>query len=169
MIRRIIPIVCFVLAPSIFGCHKHVLPNHDVETNNPITKSARIEEKSNTVDIVPGSDESKPTLISYYFHRTVRCPMCLAIEADAAGVINENFQHEIDQGSLMWVPFNLDDPGGEEFEKKFDISVSTLLLAIRVDGSYTKYKKLEKVWEFVGDSVKFDAYVLDEVRQFLSE
>ena len=67
------------------------------------------------------------------------------------------------------MPFNLDDPGGEEFEKELDITISTLVLSKITNGNHTEYKKLEKVWDFISEPVKFDDYVQTEVRQFLNE
>ena len=99
----------------------------------------------------------------------MRCPTCLAIAANTARVIEENYPQHIADGTLMWMPFNLDDPGGDEFEKEFDVSVSTLVLAKTEDVNHTEYKKLEKVWDFIGDPVKFDSYVQKEVKLFLDE
>lgn len=109
------------------------------------------------------------TVTAYYFHRTMRCPTCLAIEANAQRVIEAGSADEIADGKLMWIPFNLDKPGGKELEKEFDVSVSTLVLAKMQDGNHTNYKKLEKVWDFIGDPVKFDEYVQSEVTKFLNE
>ena len=93
----------------------------------------------------------------------------MAIEANAARVIEKDFSDQVASETLLWMPFNLDDPGGEEFEKEFDLSVSTLVLAEMKDGILSKYKKLEKVWELIRDSEKFDNYVKNEVNQFVGE
>jgi hypothetical protein len=140
-------------------------------TNNtraPI-KNSNISNSVDAVNITSDDSKQKPTVIAYYFHRTVRCPTCIAIEANAAKVIETDFQEQSADGRLMWISFNLDDQGGEEFEKEFDVSVSTLVLSKTKDGNHTEYKKLEKVWDFIGDPVKFDSYVQNEVKQFLNE
>ncbi len=69
------------------------------------------------------------TVVVYYFHRTARCFTCLSIEANAAQVIRDNFRQQLTGGRLVWLPFNLDEPGGEEFEKEFDVAGSTLIVA----------------------------------------
>lgn len=169
MIRKIITIACFVLAVSISGCQERGSSDSAVEIEHSSIEATQVNEKKNVVDTAKTQDKNKPIVIAYYFHRTMRCPTCLAIEANAAHVIEENFPQQIAEGTLTWIPFNLDVPGGEEFEKEFDVSVSTLVLAKTEDSNHTEYKKLEKVWDFIGNPVKFDSYVQKEVKQFLDE
>lgn len=108
-------------------------------------------------------------VIAYYFHRTIRCTGCLEIEANAKRVIESSFATQIADKKLIWVPFNLDEPGGEEFGKEFDVSASTLVLSKTKNSNHTEYKKLEKVWQLVHDPEAFNVYVKDEVKQFLNE
>ena len=169
MIRKIIPIACFVLAALMSGCQGHDLSNPAVRMKNKSIESVRVNEESDAADTAKTPDENGPTVIAYYFHRTMRCPTCLAIEANTARVIEENYPQHIADGTLMWIPFNLDDPGGEEFEKEFDVSASTLVLSKMTNGNNTEYKKLEKVWDLIGNPVKFDDYVQGKVKQFLNE
>jgi hypothetical protein len=114
-------------------------------------------------------NSDKPTVTAYYFHRTIRCPTCMEIEANTAKVIENNFSQQLADKRLMWMPFNLDELGGEKFEKEFDISTSTLVLVKTRSGNHTEYKKLGKVWQLVHDPDAFDTYVRNEVKQFLNE
>ncbi len=145
------------------------MPNPADEIKHSLIEPAQIKENSNAVDTAKSPDKSSPTVIAYYFHRTMRCPTCLAIETNAARVIEEGFSKQIGDGSLMWIPFNLDDPGGEDFEKEFDVSASTLVLSKQGNKNHTEYKKPGKVWDFIGNPVKFDEYVQTEVKEFLNE
>jgi hypothetical protein len=117
----------------------------------------------------PAKDGNDTVVIAYYFHRTIRCTGCLEIEANAKRVIESSFANQIADGKLIWAPFNLDEPGGEEFGKEFEVSSSTLVLSKTKSGNHAEYKKLEKVWQLVHDTNAFDAYVKDEVKQFLNE
>ena len=107
------------------------------------------------------------TIMVYYFHRTVRCFTCLSIEANVAQVIRDNFHQQIADGRLMWKPFNLDDPGGDEFEKEFDIAGNTLVVAEVVNDSHVRYKRLEEVWQLLGDPEGFSEYVTNEIKEFM--
>jgi MFS superfamily sulfate permease-like transporter len=110
-----------------------------------------------------------PTVMVYYFHRTARCFSCLSIEANAAQVIKDNFRQQMADGRLMWMPFNLDDPGGEEFNKEFDITTSTLVVARTAEDNRVRYKKLEEVWQLLGDPEGFSEYVTDRINKFLND
>jgi len=105
----------------------------------------------------------------YYFHRTARCPTCITIELKANQVIREHFQKQIADGRLMWMPINLDEPGGEEFEKGFDVGFSSLVAAKIVDGNCIEYKKLNEVWTLLSDQEGFSKYVREEINKFLNE
>jgi hypothetical protein len=135
--------ICLVSVIIIFGCKKR--------------------NASNSVS------ENDTTVIAYYFHRAIRCVGCLEIETNAKRVIESSFAKQIADKKLIWAPFNLDEPGGEEFGKEFDVSASTLVLSKTKNGNHTEYKKLEKVWQLAHDPEAFDAYVKDEVKQFLNE
>jgi len=105
----------------------------------------------------------------YYFHRTARCPTCIAIELNTHQVIRDHFQEQVADGRLMWMPINLDEPGGEEFKKEFDITIGTLVVAKIVGGDRIEYKKLDKVWTLLRDQEGFSKYVRDEINGFLNE
>jgi hypothetical protein len=140
--------ICLVSAVMIFGCKKH---------GDSKTASS------------PAGDGNDTVVIAYYFHKTIRCVGCLEIESAAKQVIENSFPKQIAEQKLIWVPFNLDDPGGKEFEKKFNVSGSTLVLSKAKGGDDTQYRKLEKTWELISDQNDFDAYVRNEVQQFLNE
>jgi len=118
---------------------------------------------------VVGPGASGPTVIAYYFHRTIRCPMCIAIEANASQSIERNFQQEVTEGRLIWMPVNLEDAESEGFQERFDLSGSALVIAQANDGIHQRHKKLDKVWSLVSDPEALSAYVTEEIRQYLNE
>jgi hypothetical protein len=67
------------------------------------------------------------------------------------------------------MPINLDEPGGEEFKKEFDIGISSLVVAEIVDGNCIEYKKLNEVWTLLSDQEGFSKYVRDEINKFLND
>src|SRR4030042_420661 len=123
------------------------------------------------VNNAPASSDLNAThngaaVIVYYFHGTRRCFSCLTIEANAAQVIEDNFQQQITDGSLMWTPLNMEDPGSKELTEKFEIKTNTLVVAKMAGGNYTGYKKLNKVWQLIDDPEGFSEYVTDEINAF---
>jgi hypothetical protein len=146
MIRKmIIPIICLEFALLVCSC------------------------QTKTDQTAVLSYKNDPTVIAYYFHRTTRCSTCLAIEANAGNVIKVNFPQYIAEGTLIWKPFNLDDKGGEELRKQFDISSNTLVLAKYSKGILIRHKKLEEVWQLVGDPERFSEYVTTEIDKFTND
>jgi hypothetical protein len=110
-----------------------------------------------------------PTVMVYYFHRTTRCPTCLSIEANVAQIIKDNFHQQLADDRLMWRPFNMDDPGGDEFRKKFDLTTSTLVVAKKVDVNRVEFEKLDKVWQLLGNPDGFSEYVTGKIAKFLND
>jgi len=108
-------------------------------------------------------------VVAYYFHRTFRCAGCLAVEARAAEAIEKHFAEQLVDGRLVWMPFNLDEPGGADYEKAFDLSFNSLVLSRTQDGRSIEHAKLDNVWSLAGDPVQFDDYVKNEVGRFLNE
>ncbi len=113
--------------------------------------------------------EDVPSVTAYYFHRTARCPACLGIEVRAAEAIEKHFAEELGDGRLVWMPFNLDEPGGEAYEKEFDLHFNSLVLSRTEGGRRVKHRTLDKVWSLAGDGVQFEEYVKNEVERFLDE
>lgn len=158
MKRSLSLIACFGLVILSCGCQEQV------SSNANMTNAER-----KTVNPSMLSEQTGSSVIAYYFHRTMRCHTCLTIETNAARVIENNFSQQITDGKLIWMPYNLDEAGGKDLAKEFDISVSTLVLAKMQDGKHTKFRKLDNVWAYIGDPVKFDSYIQGEVSRFLNE
>jgi hypothetical protein len=113
--------------------------------------------------------KERPVVVAYYFHRTFRCAACLAIEGRAAESIERHFAQELADGRLVWMPFNLDEPGGDAYEKDFELSLNSLVLSKTLDGQSIRHSRLDRVWNLAGDAVQFDGYMKNEVERFLNE
>ena len=158
------------MAVIVSGCQEQSISNSVSEMKSDSAKKT-IPASRNAIAFNAATSSAKKEkdtiVIAYYFHRTIRCPACLAIETNAGRIIEENFSQQIADGSLMWLPFNLDHPGGEEFSKKFDISVSTLVITKIKEGNLIEYKKLEKVWQLLEDKEGFSKYITEEIIEYL--
>ena len=150
MKRVIFSVICLMLITAVSGCNEGVLSESSADSGR-----------------FSNNTENSPTVIAYYFHRTVRCPTCLAIESNSADTIEENFSQQIDDGTMVWMPFNLDGKGGAEFKKQFDVSAIALVVAKMQDGKVVEYKKLEKVWQLVRDKQAFSEYVTSEINEYM--
>lgn len=106
-------------------------------------------------------------VIAYYFHRTLRCHSCLAIEKLAWQAIEAGFIDAMGEGKLEWRPMNLDQAGNAHFEKDFELTTQSLVLAKVRSGETIEWKNLADVWDLLDDPAAFERYVRDEVAKYL--
>jgi hypothetical protein len=172
MIRKILQITCVALMVILSGCKEPKSSANAAGTKDgSIERDVQTAAATQTVSknaASSNSDKNNTAVIAYYFHPTIRCHTCLTIEAEAGRAIKNHFSQQIAKENLLWMPFNLDEPGSEDFKKQFDVSGSTLVIAKMQDGKVTDFKKLEKVWQLVGDNQAFSAYVVDEINGYLN-
>jgi len=121
-------------------------------------------EKSDNVT----APDSSHRIMVYYFHRTVRCPGCLEIESMAQQVIDQNFVEEQQDGRVVWLALNIDDPENQDFVKDYDLEASTLVIADSRTNVKERWKKLDKVWELRGNPEVFNQYIREEVAAYLA-
>ncbi|MHC4063306.1 MAG: nitrophenyl compound nitroreductase subunit ArsF family protein [Planctomycetota bacterium] len=124
----------------------------------------------------PVVDEQEPTkgdrqqrhkLVAYYFHRTQRCRKCLTIEAYAEETLKEAFSNGAKEIELEWRAVNVEEPVNEHFVEDYALTSGALVLVDAWDGRQREWRNLEKVWELVGDELKFKAYVEAEALALL--
>lgn len=122
---------------------------------------------TNTGDL--NSDAAGPNtrVIAYYFHRTMRCPACLSIEAQARDAINEGYADALASNRLEWRPVNVEEEGNAHFESDFELSGSSLVIVEMLDDRVARWKNLERVWELEEDPPGFQEYVWTELMEYL--
>lgn len=72
----------------------------------------------------------QPKLEVYYFHATMRCPTCLAIEEQTKKVLDENFSDELKSGTIKLTVLNLEENENKALTEKFEIGWSSLILYV---------------------------------------
>jgi hypothetical protein len=115
----------------------------------------------------PPGQQTGHKLVAYYFHRTQRCQTCLTIEAYAQEALAEAFPQALETGRLEWRAVNVEDPANEHFIEDYQITSSSLVLVDTRDGVPEEWRTLQRVWELVGDELKFKVYVEAEAMVFL--
>lgn len=114
-----------------------------------------------------GGQEVKPDLIAYYFHQTQRCKTCLTIETYAKEALRDGFPDAWKTGRIAWRLVNIELPENEHFVDDYQLASSTLVLVPADPGKADQWRKLERVWELVGDELKFKAYVQAQAMMLL--
>jgi hypothetical protein len=116
-------------------------------------------------DVAPMSHSINVT----YFHTTARCPTCHKIEALSSQAVNSNFENELKTGNVVWRVINVDEPENKHYNTDYQLYTKSLIVSEVKDGKEVRWKNLEKIWTFVRDEEKFDAYVNAEVKDWLKE
>jgi thioredoxin 1 len=109
----------------------------------------------------------EPRVIVYYFHRTLRCETCLAIERQAAEVIAGTFADELASGELGWRVVNFDLEEHRHFESQFDLMMSSLVIAADEHDGDDRWVMLHDVWDHVDTGEPFQRYIESNVRAYL--
>lgn len=77
---------------------------------------------------------TQPKLEVYYFHATMRCPTCLAIEEQTKKTLDENFAGELKSGIIKLTVLNLEEKENKALTEKFEIGWSSLILYVPESG-----------------------------------
>jgi hypothetical protein len=114
-----------------------------------------------------GSNVPDNGLIAYYFHGNRRCVTCRKIEQYTREAIESGFERELQRGTLVWKPVNVDVRENSHFVSRYELSTRSVVIVRVSQREETDWKNLEKVWELVGDRPAFIKYIQDEVKEFL--
>jgi hypothetical protein len=107
-------------------------------------------------------------VVMYYFHGNARCKTCLTIEMYALEAIETGFPKSLREGTLEFLPVNLEIEGNEHFIDDFQLSARTVVIERITDGKRGDYVNLNRVWELVGDRDAYIRYVQDEMEKFMN-
>ena len=106
-------------------------------------------------------------IVVYYFHRTLRCKTCLAIESQAKEAVERDFAEALKQGRIEWRAVDIDQAANKHFEKEFKLESSSVVLVETIDGTTARWKDLPRVWDLVAKKEAFCKYVSGEVALYL--
>jgi hypothetical protein len=73
-----------------------------------------------------------------YFHTSLRCPACIAIENNTKKGLDENYKAQIDSGIIKFTACNIDEKVNKTLVEKYQVSYLTLLI-IKADGTKTDF------------------------------
>ncbi len=72
----------------------------------------------------------QPKVEVYYFHATMRCPTCLAVEEQTKKTLDENFAEDLKSGVIKLTVLNLEEKENKAITEKFEIGWSSLILYV---------------------------------------
>lgn len=108
-----------------------------------------------------------PVLVAYYFHGTSRCPTCLKMEKYAREAIEETYDSDVRSGRVQWQAVNYDESANEHFVKDYALVASSLVIVSDKAVASSVWRRLDRIWDLIGDEQAFKNYVIDEVKNML--
>ncbi len=108
-------------------------------------------------------------VVVYYLHTTARCPGCLKIESYTAAEVTGPLAGLLASGRLEWKVLNVDEPQNAHLVDHYKLFTKSVVISEVVDGKEVRWKRLDKVWDFLGDQQAFMRYVGGEIQAYLKE
>jgi hypothetical protein len=110
---------------------------------------------------------SHTKVIVYYFHLTVRCARCRAIEAYSREGIETAFAGDLKSGAIDWRSVDIELPENNRFVQDYQLFTSSLVLVKVRDRKHVEWRNLDKVWDLVRKKGDFLQYVQTNIREYL--
>lgn len=116
-------------------------------------------------------DGSVPEIrvVAQYFHGTMRCDTCRAIESFTMEALTSGFSNELESGKLEIRAINVDEPANGHFVEDYQLTTRTVVVALLDKGEEKEWKRLDQVWQLVKDRAAFIEYIQAETRTLLEQ
>lgn len=102
-----------------------------------------------------------------YFHGTMRCDGCVALENNIIRSVEALFDKEVKNGSFVYESLDFLAEGNGNYVELYKIESQTLIISKVVDQKEVKWVNLDKVWDYAGNFHKMKKYIDKEVRKLL--
>lgn len=103
------------------------------------------------------------------FHGSQRCRTCIRIGDLAKKTVTEDFYAAGKAGKLHWEQINYDQPANAHFVKDYQLVSSTVLVTLWKNGREITWRRLDDVWDHVGDEAAFRALISKNVNELLEQ
>lgn len=105
----------------------------------------------------------------YYFYNNIRCESCRKIEMYTQSAVQRGFEKELQEGTVVFFPINIDEPGGQRFIRDYRLYSKQVIVSDMHNGKETRWKDLKRVWELLNDPDAFDKYIWTEVAEYVKQ
>ena len=160
-------LLVFVAISIVYLSIQELVDNPTEEMN--LTETSTITAPYDNHLLIPETDTNSDTVIVYYFHGYYRCTQCLTIEAYTKDAVTSAFPDELKDGRLQLLVLNMQDEANKNYIQDFQLSYYMVVLEIWKDGKRQEWKKLEGVWDLLGNEDAFIKYIQDETRSYLKK
>jgi len=104
-----------------------------------------------------------------YFHATMRCVTCNAVENMTKKILEETFQSQIGNGAISFKSINVDDSENRAISEKYEVSFSTLLLINHKSGKEEVMNFTETAFKYANNEPdKYSELLKSEINKILN-
>ena len=100
-------------------------------------------------------------VVVYYFHGAKRCLTCNKMEALADGVIFERFGDHLRDGSVVFMPVNVETDATRHFITDFQLASKVVVMVARKNGEQVSWRRLDEVWQKISDEEIYKDYITE--------
>lgn len=108
-------------------------------------------------------------VVVYYFHGHQRCQTCNRMESLAAAAISEGFADQQKRGTVVFRPVNIETDATRHFVADFELSNRSVVMVTRQDGKDLGWRRLDEVWQKIGDDTTYKGYISENLAACLQE
>jgi len=108
-------------------------------------------------------------VVVYYFHGYKRCQTCNSMEALADLAIAERFAAQRSDGSVVFKAVNIETDTDRHFVDDFALSSKCVVMVTRRGGEDLGWRRLDEVWEKIGDETVYKDYIAENLDACLEE
>lgn len=119
-----------------------------------------------SIDTLKSAEKKENRIIVYYFHGTSRCTTCKKIEKYTMEAINEAFEKELNAGTIQTKVINVEKKENTHFAEDYKLITKSVIVSEMAGSNETRWKNLEKIWEYVLDEEDFKEYIIDEIKAY---
>lgn len=103
-------------------------------------------------------------IVVTYFTTDVRCVSCRKIEALTAETIEERFEEERSNGTVVFETKNFDREENKHFIKDYNLSFKTVVISSADSARGHDWKRMDDVWKLIDDPQEFKDYLESGIR-----
>lgn len=102
-------------------------------------------------------------LVVYYFHGYKRCLTCNRIEALAEETIWDEFAAPMRAGTVVFRSVNIETDEHRHFVQDYELATKVVVISERRGGQEVGWRRLDEVWQKVGDEQEYRRYIASSV------
>jgi len=111
----------------------------------------------------------KKTAVVYYFYTYTRCSSCKAIEEYTREAVETRLTPGYKDWNVEFRGVNIEEEPNAHFVQDYFLNSKAVVVRKFAGEKALNYRRLDKIWQLLGDKNAFMGYVVDETHKLLDE